>query len=60
MDWQVIVALVIVIPIILIAPVLIWGAFASGLYQVVRDATRRRMLVPRRQARPAEQPVAKK
>ena len=42
MEWQLILALAIIIPIILFVPALVWMMAASGLYVVVRDAMRRR------------------
>jgi hypothetical protein len=42
MSWQFIVVLVLAIPVLLFAPVMIWAAVASGLFQVVRDRVRRR------------------
>mgnify|MGYP001095083946 CR=1 FL=1 len=59
MEWPVILALVIGIPIVLFVPVLVWGAVVSGLYQVIRDAVRRRA-VARRRARLAEEPVVRR
>ncbi len=53
MEWPVILALVIGIPIVLFVPVLVWGAVVSGVYQVARDAVRRR-------ARVAEEPVVRR
>ena len=60
MEWQVILALVIVIPIVLFVPFLIWAAVVSGLYQVFlyRFRQRRRATATQRKAlRPAEEPV---
>jgi len=54
MDWQFIVALIIAIPVVLFVPVLIWVAVTSGLYQVARDALRRRVLARRRTPRASE------
>jgi hypothetical protein len=51
MEWQVIVALVIAIPIIIFVPLLVWVVVISGLYQVAADRLRRRVAVPRRKAR---------
>ena len=60
MDWQIILALVIVIPIIIFVPLLIWIAVISGLYQVARDRLRRRVTVTRRKAvKPAEETVVR-
>ena len=41
MEWQIIVALVIGIPIILLPVVFIWYINVSGLYRVMRDARQR-------------------
>jgi hypothetical protein len=61
MEWPVILALVIGIPIVLFVPVLVWGAVVSGLYQVMRDAAvRRRATAARRRARLAEEPVVRR
>jgi len=60
MEWPVILALVIGIPIVLFVPVLVWGAVVSGLYQVIRDAVRRRATLARRRARVAEEPVVRR
>ena len=48
MEWQIILALVIVIPIVLFVPVLIWAAVVSGIYQVARESLRQRVTVLRR------------
>ena len=50
MEWPVILALVIAIPIVLFVPFLIWAAVVSGLYQVARDVIRQRARAPRRRA----------
>jgi hypothetical protein len=60
MEWPVILALVIAIPIVLLVPLLVWGAVVSGVYQVARDAVRRRMVLRRRRAQLAEEPVVRK
>jgi hypothetical protein len=60
MEWPVILALVIGIPIVLFVPVLVWGAVVSGLYQVMRDAAVRRRATARRRARLAEEPVVRR
>jgi hypothetical protein len=52
--------LVIAIPIILLVPLLVWGAVVSGVYQVARDAVRRRAILRRRRARVAEEPVVRR
>ncbi|MFH1169885.1 MAG: hypothetical protein V1691_04230 [Chloroflexota bacterium] len=59
MEWQVMVALILAIPIVLFVPALIWMAMVSGLYQVVRDRMHRRAVVSRRRraARLAEERV---
>lgn len=58
MEWPVILALILLIPVVLFVPFLIWAAVASGLYVVVRDRLRRRVTVPRkRAARMAEEIV---
>jgi hypothetical protein len=57
-NWQIILALVIVIPVILFVPFMIWIAVISGLYQVARDRLRRRVTIPRRKAaKMATEPV---
>jgi hypothetical protein len=60
MEWPIILALVIAIPILLLVPVLVWGAVVSGVYQVARDALRRRAILRRRRARVAEEPVVRR
>ena len=60
MEWPVILALVIAIPIVLLVPLLVWGAVVSGVYQVARDAVRRRAILRRRRARVAEEPAVRK
>lgn len=56
MGWQVILALVIGIPIILLPVALIWYMNVSGLYHVMRDARQRQKR--RAQAvKGAEEPV---
>ena len=60
MEWQVILALVIAIPIVIFVPLMIWAAVVSGLYQVVRyrfKMRRRATAAQRRALRPAEEPV---
>jgi hypothetical protein len=58
MEWQVILALVIGIPIILFVPLLVWVVVVSGVYQVARDRLRRRVTVTRRKAAtPVEETV---
>jgi len=41
MEWQVILAIVLLIPIIFIPVAFVWYLNASGLYQVVRDVRQR-------------------
>jgi len=48
--WVVALVVALSLPVVLIAPVLIWAAFVSGLYQVVRDTLRRRATVRTRRA----------
>jgi hypothetical protein len=60
MEWPVILALVIAIPIVLLVPLLVWGAMVSGVYQVARDAVRHRAILRRRRARVAEEPVVRR
>ena len=58
--WVVALAVALVVPIVLIAPVLVWAALASGLYQVARDALHRRAVARKRRAtRLAEEAVAR-
>jgi hypothetical protein len=42
MEWQFIVALVVAIPVVLLAVAFVWYLNVSGLYQVIRDAYRKR------------------
>jgi hypothetical protein len=42
MEWQLIVALVLTAPLILLPVAFVWYLNVSGLYQVVRDARRRK------------------
>jgi uncharacterized membrane protein (GlpM family) len=59
--WQVALALSLVMPIVLLVPVLVWATVVSGLSQVVSDAVRRRVIIPRRKVvRTAEEPVLRK
>ena len=54
--WQVALAVALVLPIVLLVPVLVWVAVASGLYQVIVDVMRRKATAPRRRPiRPAEE-----
>jgi len=58
--WQVALAVGLALPIVLFVPVLVWAAVVSGLYQVTREALRRRVTAPRRRAaRMAEEPVTR-
>ena len=42
----------------ILAPVFIWAATVSGLFRVIRDRLRRRVVAPRRRAiRTVEEPV---
>ena len=41
MEWQIIVALVIAVPIILFPAAFVWYVNISGLYQVMRDVRER-------------------
>ena len=42
MEWQFIVALVVAIPVVLLAVAFVWYLNVSGLYQVIRDNYRKR------------------
>jgi len=56
MEWQIIVAIVIAIPLIVLPVAFIWYMNVSGLYQVMRDARERRK--KRAQAlKAAEEPI---
>ena len=59
MEWYVILALVLVVPILLIPAALIWYINASGIYTVIRETQKRRIARNRaiREARIAEQRV---
>ena len=48
MEWQLILALALIIPVVLFVPALIWAAVVSGLYLVLKDALRRRARASRR------------
>lgn len=48
--WVVALAVALVLPVVIIAPVLVWAALVSGLYQVARDALHRRAAVRKRRA----------
>ena len=43
MDWQIIVAIVIAIPVILFPAAFVWYLNASGLYTVIRETRKRRI-----------------
>lgn len=43
MGWQVIVALVLTAPLILLPVAFVWYLNVSGLYQVIRDAQKRKV-----------------
>ena len=43
MDWQIILAIVVAIPVILIPAVLIWYLNVSGIYTVIRETRKRRI-----------------
>lgn len=59
--WPVALAVALALPIVLLVPVLIWAAVVSGLYQVARDALRRRAVAHRRRAaRAAEEAVIRR
>ena len=58
MEWQFILALVIVIPVILIPVALVWFLNVSGIYAVIRD-TRRRRITRQKRLRAAAEVEAK-
>ena len=43
MEWQMILALVLVIPVILVPAVLVWYLNVSGIFTVIRETRRRRI-----------------
>jgi len=43
MDWQIILAIVVAIPIILVPAVLIWYLNVSGTFTVIRETRKRRI-----------------
>jgi len=43
MEWQMILALVLVIPVILVPVVLVWYLNVSGIFTVIRETRRRRI-----------------
>jgi len=59
MEWQVILAIVLAVPVILIPALLIWYINASGIYTVIRETQKRRAARKKRieALRVAEQPV---
>ncbi len=59
MEWQVILALILAIPIILVPAVFIWYLNVSGLYTVIRETQKRRVARKRRvrELRTAEEAV---
>jgi hypothetical protein len=58
--WQVALALGLALPILLLVPALVWAAVVSGLYQVAREAVRRRVTISRRASRIAGEPIPRK
>ena len=48
MEWQIILALVLGIPVILIPAALIWYFNASGIFTVIRETRKRRIARDRR------------
>lgn len=42
MEWQIVLAIILVLPVILLPLALIWYMNISGLYQVMRDAREKR------------------
>ena len=59
MEWQVILALVLVIPVILVPAVLVWYLNVSGLYTVIRETQKRRVARKKRlkEVRMAEESI---
>lgn len=58
--WVVALAVALALPIVFIAPALVWAALVSGLYQVARDSLHRREAVRKRRAtRLAEEATAR-
>ncbi|MBE0480308.1 MAG: hypothetical protein IBX68_04950 [Dehalococcoidia bacterium] len=51
MEWYIIVALVVGIPIVLVPVAFVWYLNVSGLYQVLRDRRRRRKVAEPAEAR---------
>lgn len=50
MEWQLVLVIVVVAPIVLFVPFLVWAMAASGLFLVIRDSLRRRSRTARRMA----------
>ena len=48
MEWQIILALVLAIPVILIPAALVWYLNASGIFTVIRETRKRRIARERR------------
>jgi len=49
MEWQLVLALVLVAPLLLLPVAFIWYLNVSGLYKVMREARKRRVAHDRRQ-----------
>ena len=61
MQWELVIALVIAIPIILFPAAFVWYLNIGGLYAAIRETMRRRAIAPRRRAiRKAKDPVIQK
>jgi len=43
MDWQIILAIVVAIPVVLVPAVLVWYLNVSGTFTVIRETRRRRI-----------------
>jgi len=48
MEWQIILALVLAIPVILVPAALVWYMNASGIFTVIRETRKRRIARERR------------
>jgi len=48
MEWQIILALVLAIPVILVPATLVWYLNASGIFTVIRETRKRRIARERR------------
>jgi len=48
MEWQIILALALIIPLIFLVPILVWALAVSGLYVVIKDTFGRRVRAYRR------------